>query len=305
MTMRLTTGVILTLAVVTSNWSIAGSNDVSGRSDVVARVWGQVILDKDIRPDASLIPLLAKEHPDPKELEAVVHGFMKKELARRIARMIQDREINRQGIRVSSEEIDKEVETRFEKAGVSEDAAQAIRRRASGLAAAIKEWQEGADSEKVYAERVAELGVSKEAWEGWKAAYNTPEKLKALVAQIPPDLQSMKKNSRASTAQDLRCRKLENVLTQNVNVNDDEVRNQYRKEFEAREPFQRPAKAQVKDQLTQEVLRQKKASALAKWWLAQLDSPEIKIVDESFKSVPDEMKAQYRRIERRISNETK
>jgi len=262
----------------------SGLSEQVSREHIVAVVNGQNIYYKDIKADPKIIQLgyAHSKKLEPSELKKAIRKAEINALVARIQGIIKSEKMVQAGLRVSEKEIDHEIERRFRQAGIDDQKAKQIAETYGVLANALEEWQhspEKADS--IYEKKLASNFVTREQWRAFQACYDTPEKLAEMRRLIPSTVADMKENSRASCKRDLLFEKLRETITPGISVGDQEVITYYEQKYA--HLAKKPPLNDIKDELRQQLLLEKRQEKERQWWQEQYKQAKIEIKDKRFR----------------------
>ena len=253
-------------------------------SSVIAIVNGEEILYKDIKLDNISLQLFDTKGLTPLESQNIIKKNEKERLVGKIWEIIKNSAIKNLALTVTNNEIESEVNKRFEAAGIDEKKASEISLRYSKLIKALEDWQKNpSNADSIYQNILSNTSITKEEWRVFQSVYNTPEKLLEMQALIPEDLNDMKQNTRKSVEKDLLFNKMRDIICADVSVSDTEVETYYQKKY--LDIPEKPNFNKVKEILRQELMNEKKKEAESKWWQKQYNNSKISIIDDDYKDV--------------------
>jgi len=255
--------------------------DVQADSNVVAVVNGKTILYKEIKADQQIIQLGYAEELVPARMQLIVEEVETKRLAAKIQKIVFEKKIFELDITASEKEVNTRVEEMFRKVELDPNQANEMIEIMRITVDALEEWQENPSSaDAIYNQKLASI-ISKEQWKTHQVCYNTPQKLKKMRRLIPTNIEDMKKNSRASTRNDLLYEKLRNLITRDILVSDIEISNAYKTKYSSL--TEKPNLEHVRESLREEILFKKRQEKENVWWQNEYKKININIIDERLK----------------------
>ena len=129
--------------------------------------------------------------------------------------------------------------------------------------------------------------IKYEAWQRRLKYYNTPEKLEMLKKMIPESIEDIYKSGELGMKGWVLNKKLEDVITMDVEVTDEEIKEFFESQFAGRKT--KPQFEEIKTNLQQELLKIKSRQRVNAWWQEQYKKAKIEIKDERFKDVLKKM----------------
>lgn len=252
-------------------------------NELVAIVNGTEVFYKDIKVDPKIIQLTYAQELGARQLKKEIRKHEMRRLAGKIHEVIYRQKIDELGLIVSEEEVDYRVEEIFQQANMTSEKAAVICESARAFREALEAWQKNPSMEDViYNEKLVGSGVTKEQWKLYQICFDTPEKLKLFAA--PNNIEDMKRNSRRSSRKDMFYKKLNDIITKNVSVRNEEIEEIYEKKYAhiAEKP---PLDELLKETLRLELLIRKKHEAEKLWWQEQYRQAMIEIKNPRFKDV--------------------
>ena len=261
---------------------------------VVANVNGTIISYGDIRADPKVVQLLYAGQMDARRLRTEVRKYEERRLAQEIRKAIFKHKIDELGITATDEKVDSRVEEIFRKADMTDVKAAAICETAKAVYNALVEWHNNPSREDaIYNEKLKGSLVTREQWKAYQSCFDTPEKLKRFA--VPSNIEDMKRMSRESSRKDVLYAKLRDIVTSDVSVSDNEIKQAYEEKYGYL--VKKPSLEEVKGTLRSELLTKKKQQQLELWWQEQYKEARIDIKDPRFKDVLDIFKNPERVIQ--------
>ena len=260
-----------------------GIPELPGKTPV-ATVNGTVIPFDAIKVDPNELTLFQPAMKEDILMRRVKERELQK-LAARIHIIVADQKLRDMGITASDEEVRARVDASFRTVGWTSDANIApMRKQWDALRTALaKVIADPNAADDLYREYLQPVGVSKDQWRALRFSYGTPEKFKKL--KFPANLEEMKANSIQSAKGDVLHEKLDERITANVKVSDEDVRSAYQKEYGG--SSNAPPFDEVKDRIRAKLLQAKQNEEKARWWREQYKSADIEIKDPAFRGVMD------------------
>ena len=276
---------MLTVCIIKTEVS-ASENNIIAIVDEISITEKDVFANKE-NVKQIFIKKYGKE-PSSEELSIEISKYEKQKLSGKINSIFRENFIQKHGITVSKEEARAEFKNIYP--GFKENPKailEAERSYFQKLYLALKDASKNPENEeKVYETRLKDI-MSFETWKGTQKYFNTPEKLEYLKQGIPTTVEDLYRSAEISFKAQVLEKKFEDVITQNVKVTDEEV-----KEFSERRYAGRKTKPQfeeVKSKLQQELLEVKKGQRVRDWWQEQYKKAKIEIKDKRFKDVFDRL----------------
>jgi hypothetical protein len=255
---------------------VYAASDIS----VIAVVNGENIFYQDIKVDPKNIQQGSLKILDPARLEEAVYEAEKGRLAAEILEKIKMQKIIELGLTVSEEEVDFELERKFKIGGIDEKKADEMNKMYQALANALESWQKDPlKGDAIYEEQLATY-MNKAQWNAFQVSYDTAEKIIKMRSLIPTDLNDMKRQSKESSQKDVLLQKLQDVITSNVSVSDEEIETYYQQKYG--HLSEKPRFNDVGAILHQELQFMKKQDVEAAWWKKQYEKSVIEIKDPRF-----------------------
>jgi len=247
-------------------------------SNIVAKVGDVSIYYDEIKAKPQLAEVLGV---DKLQLE-------KSGLTGLIKKIIFKQTIKESGITVSEKEIDERLDQTIQKAGINNEYVKKVHDQCQAICDALAQWQKDhSRSNAIYTELLSGKGLTQQMWKTYQINYDTPEKLAKLKSLIPNSIEDMKKNSRESTKRDLLAEKLNEVITKDVSVTDQEVREAFDKQYKHNP--QKPDYEKTKNIFRESVLNRKKQKVISDWWKNKYRQSRIVITNNTFEAVKSEM----------------
>lgn len=280
---------IITFVVVVSFFCIINVLHGHAESDisVIAIVNGEKILYRDVKVDPKIVQLTSSKVLDPVSLEEATYEAEKDRLAAKILEIIKMQKIIEFGLTVTAEEADHELERKFKIGGIDEKKADEMSKMYQALATALEAWQKDPlKGDAIYEEKIAPY-MNKAQWNAFQVSYDTAGKIAEMRSLIPTNLNDMKRQSRESSQRDVLFRKLQDIITSNISVSNEEIETYYHQKYHRLS--ERPSLNEVRDILHQELLFMKKQEIEIVWWKKQYGEVVIEIKNERFRPLVEDL----------------
>lgn len=234
----------------------------------------------------------------PEAVQSFVQEQEAQRLAGRIKELIATKAAERMGILVTDQEVAREVDREFAKAGIGERQAKQVAEVYRALADALEAWYKDKSKGDAIYDRMLAGVMTKAQWHAWQKCYPDAGKLSALRRLMPKGLGDMKENSRRSTRQDLLHKSLVERITGGVAVTDAEVGALYEDTYADKQD--KPPLDKVAGQLRRRLLERKKRGRLQTWWRQEYRRARIEVKDDRFAKAISILEAQLG-VERTLS----
>lgn len=187
------------------------------------------------------------------------------------------------GIKVSEEEIDKEIQNILSK--ISPEEIQKANRKMLALTKALEEALENPNKEKeIYGKSLSTL-MSYEEWKTYRTQINNMAKLDLLKKEFPITIEKEKQKIHRQDMKSLLLdRKLGQYITKNVSVTDEELKKFIQEEKHIKIKNEDQYK-KLKDVFRGELSERKKREKLSEWWQSVYEEAHIEIKDPRFENV--------------------
>ncbi|MBA7679097.1 hypothetical protein ES703_87380 [subsurface metagenome] len=249
---------------------------------LVAIVNGVEVVYGDIKADRKIIQLTCTQGLSKRQFNNEVRKHEMRRLSGKIHEVIFTHAIDEMGLTVSEEEIDFQVDELFRKGNLTDEQVAFVCTEARALHEALEAWHRNPGNEDaIYNEKLASLNVTRDQWKLHQACWDTPEKLKRFV--VPSDIEDMKRNSRGSSRRDVFYKKLGDIITSDISVTDDEVKQAYQNKYS--HLSEKLPLYKVEYELRSELLAEKKQEARKLWNQEQYRKANIEIKDTRFDDV--------------------
>jgi hypothetical protein len=148
-----------------------------------------------------------------------------------IEEIIINKAINKFNITVSEEEVDKEYDSLLKSLNIAEGNIQSVKNKMIGIVEALELYQKNPEQEKeIYQDRLSSL-ISSEEWEGYVTFYNTPAKIAEIKKHIPTFSEDIEKYTKQGIIEQLKLKKLKDVVSRDVKVTDEEIKDYYKQYY--------------------------------------------------------------------------
>lgn len=233
------------------------------------------------------------------KIQDYVRGVQADRLVGQIRVLIQEQAADRLGIRVSDEEVNRRVESKFREDGFDNGVASALSAKMRAIADALEAWQKDKSQGRAIYKRMLVNRASEMEWRMAQRCYPTPKDIAGFRSRIPNSLEDIKARSRSSIKKDMIAEELARRVTHDVQATDAEVKFFYeRKKYRGTVP--RPPLEEVAEQIRNDLLREKRKFAMSAWWVQQLRKAKIDIHDEQLRTM---VEARLKRLCSRLDAE--
>lgn len=174
--------------------------------------------------------------------------YQMRRLAAKIQECIFRQKVSEYGINAAEEEVWSRVDEIFSKAGV--EIAESLRI----IYAALLEWHKDPNKTDGIYEEMLKSVITKDQWRLCQACFDTPEKLRRFT--IPNNVEDMRKDSYESAKKDILYQKLNDIITADVRVSEQEIESAYQEKYGHWD--KKPTLEEVRDRLYNQLMNRKR-----------------------------------------------
>lgn len=258
----------------------------AAQADVVAVVNGENVEYDSIKDDDKTLMEVDGSPLTEKERSAAARMANAAAVQDLIQKKIVEQTFKSSGVSMSSEELESAIANEPSFQAMTPEFLHQIQLHTAAQARAFKEHLKSPErSDAIYAEHLADF-MPKQAWELLKQDYSDPERIDQMEALVPQSVDEWKKSTKGAFEGEALKKKLEEKISKDVVVEEDEVRRAYEKKYSDRK---QPPFEMVRDEIKGELLANKKEKFIYDWWRERYQSAEIVIRDDRYKEVMTEL----------------